>query len=152
MNTQGSTKTVQNLRGGLNPPSTSFTADVLLEAKTPIFGARSNKGVSTRNTPFKTIKPKITSDNIPRCYVIRCTYGRKKIDHDLFSTKGLKAYEPTITTAKINEGKDRMIEESRLPNILFASVSFEQLKVFVFDNQDGETKYLRFFSVIITMD
>lgn len=134
-----------NRGGGGSPPCAGVIPNALPEVQTPSEEVNSKTGVSTRNAPIKTIKRKTNPDTIPLWYAIRCTYGREKKAHDFFSTKGIKAYYPTITTAKVIEGKVKMIEESRLPNILFAFASFEELKVFVYDNQDDDTKYLRFY-------
>lgn len=48
-----------------------------------------------------------------------------------------------ITTEKIIKGKKKLLEVSRLPNILFAFGTEEDIKTFVYDNVN--LPYLRFY-------
>ena len=145
MSIQRTVDDVQNRRGcGINPPCVGVTPDVLPEAQTPTEEVNSQTGVSTRNAPIKTIKRKSHPEAIPHWYAIRCTYGRERKAYELFSKNGIEAFYPTITSTKTIDGKTEKIVESRLPNILFAYGSFDQLKEYVNRNDDN-TKYLRFY-------
>lgn len=141
MNTQGSARAVQNLRGGSNPLSTSLTADVLPEAKTPNSGERSKTGVSTRSALHESND----TPNSNHWYALRCTYGREKKAYEFFLSKGIKVFYPTITTKKILNGKKTLVEESRIPNLFFVYGNYDALKEYVFDNVHDETKYIRFY-------
>lgn len=143
MNTQN--EDVQNRRGsGIIPPNAGVTPNALPEVLTPLEEKNSHTGVSTRNAPIKTIKRKPKPDAIPHWYVIRCTYGRERKAYDLFTKNGIEAFYPTITKTNTINGKTKEVVESRIPNILFAYGSFDQLKEYVFDNHE-DTKYLRFY-------
>ena len=145
MSIQRTVDDVQNRRGcGINPPCVGVTPDVLPEVQTPNEEANSQTGVSTRNAPIKTIKRKRKPETIPHWYAIRCTYGRERKAYEFFSKNGIEAFYPTITSTKTIDGKTEKVVESRLPNILFAYGSFDQLKEYVYGN-GNDTKHLRFY-------
>lgn len=75
-------------------------------------------------------------------YTLRCTYGRERKAYDFFTREGFKAFYPVITT--LDPDKEN-IKELSIPNILFVYGTFEQLKVYVYDNHQSDTKYLRFY-------
>ena len=75
-------------------------------------------------------------------YTLRCTYGRERKAYDFFAKEGFKAFYPVITT--LNPNKESTKELS-IPNILFVYGTFEQLKVYVYNNNQSDTKYLRFY-------
>lgn len=139
MNTQGSTRAVQNLRGGSNPLSTSLTADVLPEAKTPNLGGSSQTGVSTKNALLRTVK----QEDLPHWFALRTTYGREKKAYEYIISHNGTAFYPTITKEKVVNGKKKLVVESRLPNIFFAYGTEEHIKSFVYDNIN--LPYLRFY-------
>lgn len=152
---------------GTIPPSTGLTPDVLPEVQKPALAKNSQTGVSTRNalsatdraaelavtipsrdggrakgtTPLQTIKRK--SKDAPHWYALRVTYGREKKAYDYLIGKHVEAYHPTITTVKVVNGKRISVEESRLPNLLFARGTEEEIKSFVYDN--ANLPYLRFY-------
>lgn len=78
-------------------------------------------------------------------YVLRCTYGRERKAYDFFIKEGYKAFYPIITTINYDDVKSKDVRELCLPNILFVYATFEQLKVYVYDNLNPNTKYLRFY-------
>ena len=59
------------------------------------------------------------------------------------TAKGITAFYPTIDTVKLINGKRKVVNESRLPNIFFAYGTEEQLKFFVYDNVN--LPFLRFY-------
>lgn len=79
----------------------------------------------------------------PQWYVLRATYGREKKAYEYLVSQGVNAFYPTIKSVKLIGGKRKRILESRLPNILFAYGTLEQIKAFVFDNVN--LPYLRFY-------
>lgn len=126
--------------GGGSPPYAGQQADVL-PAVQPRLGKNLQRGVSTICGLSQTAH----KDTEPHWYIIRCTYGREKKAFEFFLKKGIEAFYPTITNYKAAQGKRETIEESRIPNILFAFASFDQLKIYVYDNHHEDTKYLRFY-------
>lgn len=127
--------------GGGFPSSAGLTSGVLPEVQTPSQEVNSYTGVSTQNT----LKRSDESSESPRWYALRCTYGREKKAYEYLLNEGIRAFYPTITTRKSVNGKKKMIEESRLPNIFFAYSKFSVLKTYVYDNMHDATRYLRFY-------
>ena len=146
MNTRLENGDVQKRRGNaINPPCAGVTPNALPKVRTPNEKADSHTGVSTRNALLpKAIKPMVNED-IPHWYALRCTYGREKKAYEHLCLNGIKAFYPTINNPLSVDGKLEKITESRIPNILFAFGSFEQLKNYVYDNYHDETKHLRFY-------
>lgn len=127
--------------GGGSPPSVGLTSSVLPQVLSPTERQNSIIGVTTRNVPIET-----DIDPDPCCwYVIRCTYGREKKAYEYLLSKGIKVFYPTVTIRKVVDGKNALVEESRLPNLFFAYERFEVLKEYVYDNVHDETKYIRFY-------
>ena len=131
--------------GGEIPPRTGLIPDALLEVQEPVLAENSQTGVSTRNallgSTLKTIKRK--PKEVPHWYALRVTYGREKKVYDYLVGKHVEAYYPTIKTVKEVDGKQKTVEESRLPNILFARGTEEEIKSFVYDNVN--LPHLRFY-------
>ena len=132
--------------GGEIPPCTGLTPDVLPEVQKPITAENSHTGVSPRNaqsankvTVIKKAKQK------PHWYALRATYGREKKAYDYIINSGGTAFYPTRTTVKIIDGKHKIIEESYLPNILFAYGTEEDLKRFARNKEDEKISFLRFY-------
>ena len=131
--------------GGEIPPRTGLIPDALLEVQEPVLAENSQTGVSTRNallgSTLKTIKRKPKDGS--HWYALRVTYGREKKVYDYLFGKHVEAYYPTIKTVKEVDGKRKTVEESRLPNILFARGTEEEIKSFVYDNVN--LPHLRFY-------
>ena len=131
--------------GGESAPRTGLTPDALPEVQEPVLAENLQSGVSTRNalsgSTLKTIKRKPKED--PHWYALRVTYGREKKVYDYLVGKHVEAYYPTIKTVKEIDGKRKTVEESRLPNILFARGTEEEIKSFVYDNVN--LPHLRFY-------
>lgn len=100
-----------------------------------ISGERSYTGVSTRYAP----NPK----DMPHWYALRTTYGRERKAYDYITQHGCMAFLPTITIEKDIDGKKKLTEVSRLPNIFFAYGTEEAIKAFVYDNYN--LPFLRFY-------
>lgn len=81
----------------------------------------------------------------PHWYALRATYGREKKAYDYIIANGGTAFYPTRTTVKIIDGKRKTIEESYLPNILFAYGTEEELKRFARNKEDERISFLRFY-------
>ncbi|MEY8486115.1 UpxY family transcription antiterminator [uncultured Parabacteroides sp.] len=133
-----------NTKGGINPPCTGLTPDALPEVQKPSLVENSHTGVSTRNAlsankvvTFKKAK------QTPHWYALRATYGREKKAYEYIITNGGTAFYPTRTTVKNVDGKRKTIEESYLPNILFAYGTEGELNKFVYNNE--KLSYLRYY-------
>ena len=146
MNIQLENNDVQKRRGnGIKPQCAGVTPNALPEVQTPHEDVNSQTGVSTRNALPRKFPESNPQKDVPHWYAIRCTYGRERKAYEFFSKQGIEAFYPTITSTKTTDGKKETIEESRLPNILFAFGTFEQLKMYVYDNHHDDTKFLRFY-------
>ena len=99
----------------------------------------SKTGVSTRNAHIRTSK----DVELPHWYALRATYGREKKAYDYIISQKGKAFYPTILELKMIHGKKKMVEFSRLPNMLFAYGTEQQIQTFVYDNVN--LPYLRFY-------
>lgn len=132
--------------GGERPPSTGLTPDALPEVLQPVMAENSQTGVTTRSVSLpKELQEARRALRTPHWYALRCTYGREKQAYEhIVNNKGT-AYYPQRTVTKLINGKRTTVEESYLPNILFAYGTFDEVKTFVYDNQTEETKPLRFF-------
>ena len=131
--------------GGLKPPSSGLAPDALPEVQKPVLEENSQTGVSTKNAlSGKSILPsKEQTKNIPHWYALRTTYGREKKAADYLNEKGVLVYCPTLSKVKIYKGKCKKVEESLIPNILFAYGTEEKIKSFVYDNVN--LPFLRFY-------
>lgn len=76
-------------------------------------------------------------------YALRATYGREEKAYNYITSKGIKAFYPTLTQVKIIDGKPKKIVQSRIPNIFFAYAPENVIKSFVYDNIN--LPYLRFY-------
>ena len=128
--------------GGTSPPRTGFTPDALPEVQPSPEAENSYTGVSTHYAHTETDCPSPTADN-DHWYVLRATYGRVRQSCDYLAANGITVYHPTIRVCRIVNGKRKLVEESRLPNIFFAHSTVETLKRFVYDN--ANLPHLRFY-------
>lgn len=129
--------------GGELPPCARLASDALPEAESVASAESSQTGVSTHSAHTATTPILKKRKNIPQWYALRCTYGREKAAFDYLVDKGVTAFYPTIKTVKLVNGKRKVVEESRLPNILFAYGSEEEIKTYVYDNVN--LPFLRFY-------
>ena len=134
------------LGGGAMPPCTGLTPDALPEVQDPTLEENSLTGVSTRNAPLPNeLQEARRAARTPRWYVLRCAYGQERKASEYLASKGVTIYYPTRKRTVEIEGKRKCVEESYIPNFLFAHGLFEGLKVHVYDNAHKETKPLRFY-------
>ena len=139
-------KDVDTNGGGAPPPCTGLIPDVLPEVQAPVLAENSHTGVTTRSVPLpKELQKARRALRTPHWYALRCTYGREKQAYEhIINNKGT-AYYPQRTVTKLINGKRTTVEESYLPNILFAYGTFDEIKTFVYDNVHEATKPLRFY-------
>lgn len=113
----GALSTAQDLPPLLLPEAQKLPASVSVSV-----------GVTTRNASW---------------YVLRSTYGQEKKAYEFIVSHGGTAYYPTAKEVKLINGKRRQVTVSRIPNILFAYGTFEEVKSFVYDNVN--LPFLRFY-------
>jgi len=132
--------------GGERPPSTGLAPDALPEVQKPFLAENSHTGVTTRSVPLpKEQQEARRALRTPHWYALRCTYGREKQAYEhIINNKGT-AYYPQRTVTKLINGKRTTVEESYIPNILFAYGTFDEVKTFVYNNVYDATKPLRFY-------
>jgi hypothetical protein len=131
---------VKRPRGTDSSPCAGLTSNALPEAQNTDYVESSQTGVSTRNTLSGSQKQQ---SNEAHWFALRTTYGRERKAYDYLISKGIKAFLPTVTNTKIENGKRKTITESRLPNIFFAYGTEEEIKTFVYDNVN--LPFLRFY-------
>ncbi len=128
---------------GCQALSVEVTFDALPEVNLPIEAGNSQIGVSTRNAQCATSLPPQNSEN-RHWYALRTTYGREKKAFDFIIANNGVAFWPTITVAKRDvDGKKRFVLKSRIPNVLFAYGTEENITNFVNDNIN--LPFLRFY-------
>lgn len=76
-------------------------------------------------------------------YALRTTYGREKKAYEYIVAHQGEAFYPTRFIQKITNGKAKLIEESRIPNIFFAYGTEKEMENFVYDNTN--LPFLRFY-------
>ena len=136
---------VHTYGGGEIPPSAGFISNALPEAQSTVSAESSQTGVSTRNAHIAS-KPKAQKEeDFPHWYALRTTYGREGKAYDYIIKSGGTAFYPTRTTVKIIDGKRKTIEESYLPNILFAYGTEDEIIRFARNKEDEKISFLRFY-------
>ena len=131
---------VKHPRGTDSSLCAGLTSNALPEAQNTDYVESSQTGVSTKNTLSGSPKQQ---SNETHWFALRTTYGRERKAYDYLISKGIKAFLPTVTNTKIENGKRKTITESRLPNIFFAYGTEEEIKTFVYDNVN--LPFLRFY-------
>ena len=137
-----------NRRGGGNTSHTGLTSSVIPAVSAPILEQDLQRGVSTKNGPTANNNPITKLSDYRQSqhwYALRCTYGRERKAYEMFLREGIRAFYPTITRVETTNGQRQAIVESRLPNILFAYGTFDQIKEYVYDNVSDDTRHLRFY-------
>lgn len=82
--------------------------------------------------------------NCPAWYAMRTTYGREQKAVDFIINTGATAFYPTILSRrKTINGKQFSQRKSLLPNIFFLYATFEEAKIFAYDN--ANLPFLRFY-------
>lgn len=80
---------------------------------------------------------------VKKWYALRTTYGREQLAYDYISTHGGTVYWPTMEQVSEVDGKRRKVRVSRIPNILFAYGTLQEVQGFVYDN--ANLPFLRFY-------
>ena len=133
---------VKHPRGTNASLSAGLTSYALPETQNALLAESSHTGVSTKNA-LSGIRKQQSCKAQSHWYALRTTYGRERKAYDYLISKGVKAFLPTITNTKIDQGKRKTIIESRLPNIFFAYGTEDEIKTFVYDNVN--LPFLRFY-------
>ncbi len=129
---------------GDDTPCIGFAPDALPAVPKPVSAENSPTGVSTRNVPLpRHLQVARRAVRTPHWYALRTTYGREKKACDYLTKNGVEVFYPTLKSVKVVDGKRKMEEKSRFPNILFARGTEEEMKAYVYDNIN--LPYLRFY-------
>lgn len=74
---------------------------------------------------------------------MRTTYSRERKAYDYVVSKGGTAFLPTLFLQKTIDGKRKIVEVSRIPNIFFIYGTEDEVKEYAYDNV--HLPYLRFY-------
>ena len=109
-----------------------------------------NPSPLTVPAPHSSLNAQPSTLNVPRSsfndkhwYALRTTYSREQQAYDYITAHGGTAYLPTINVHKEIDGKHVTKRESRIPNILFAYGTLQEIQHFVYDNIN--LPYLRLY-------
>ena len=80
---------------------------------------------------------------VPHWYALRTTYGREQLAYEYMSSHGATVYWPTMEQVREVDGKRRKVRVSRIPNVLFAHGTLQEVQTFVYDN--ANLPFLRFY-------
>lgn len=139
------TSDVKSTGGNMQtPPSVGLTTNASPEVQQPATATNLQIGVSTNrallgveNDHNKDLKGTI------HWYALRATYGREKRAYEYLIDKKVEVFYPTLKNTRVVNGKRVSIEESRIPNLLFARGTEEEIQTFVYDNVN--LPFLRFY-------
>lgn len=126
------------------PPSVDLTTSAPPEVQKPATATNLQTGVSTNSAllGIENNQSKNFRESI-HWYALRATYGREKKAYEYLIDKEVEAFYPTLKNTKVVNGKRVSIEESRIPNLLFARGTEEEIQSFVYDNVN--LPFLRFY-------
>ncbi len=82
-------------------------------------------------------------ENELKWYIIKATYGREKQGAEYLTSKGIKAFSPSVTKIKEEDETGKSAKEYSLPNLFFAQGTEQTLKPLVELNPEAD--YLRFY-------
>ena len=119
---------VTTRRGESNPPSVSFTPDASPEAKS------SKTGVSVRYVPSPD----------KRWYVFRVSYGRGDKAADYLIEDGTYVYFAKRYARKLVKGKQKMLLEPLIPNLLFVYTTEDKAEEYIKNTPPRDT-YLSYY-------
>ena len=126
------------------PPSVDLSTSAPPEVQKPATATNLQTGVSTNSAllGIENDQSKNLRESI-HWYALRATYGREKRAYEYLIGKKVEAFYPTLKNTKVVNGKRVSIEESRIPNLLFARGTEEEIQSFVYDNVN--LPFLRFY-------
>ena len=82
-------------------------------------------------------------ENGLKWYIIKATYGREKQGAEYLTSKGIRAFSPTVTKIREDDETGKSAKEYSLPNLFFAKGTEQTLKPLV--ERNPEADYLRFY-------
>ena len=123
-------------------PGIGPISNTLPKTSKPVFNEDLDIGVSTHYAHSSTLNP-ITINDQPHWYALRATYGREKKAYEFIKKQGVTVFYPTIKTVRLVNGKRKIVEESRFPNMFFAFGTESEIKSLVYDNVN--LPFLRFY-------
>lgn len=126
-------------------PCVGLASSVLPEASCHPERESSQTGVSTNNARIASGDAHVekTEPCSSHWYVLRTTYGREKKAYEYFVSHDVVAFYPKLTSLKVIDGRKQIVEESRIPNIIFVYGTEDDVTSLVYDNVN--LPYLRFY-------
>lgn len=118
----------------------ALSARVLDEDRLTINEQKEQNPPTTTPSPLPSRRSPLP---VPHWYALRTTYGREQLAYDYITAHGGTAYWPTMEQIKEVDGKRRNLRVSRIPNILFAFGTLQEVQAFVYDNTN--LPFLRFY-------
>lgn len=125
-------------------PGVRLTPGALPEVESLLKGDDLQSGASTGNMfGRRRVASPDVDEVVVRWHVLRATFGKEKEACSYINAHGGQSYCPCIKDVRLVKGRRRKVEESYIPNLLFAYGSIDHLKTFVYDN--ANLPYLRFY-------
>lgn len=124
----------------------TLSARVLDEDRLTINEQKEQNPPTPNSSPLTAPRSPFT---VPHWYALRTTYGRERQAYEYITSHGGTAYWPTIEVVKEIDGKRKTLRASRIPNILFAYGTQQELQEFVYDNVN--LPFLRFYYCVETI-
>lgn len=109
----------------------------------PCIGPKSSTSPTISNDGVSTLLVHNPMDSEIVWFALRTTYNREKKAYEYLLNQNCEVYWPTTKVIREINGKKVKMEVSRIPNIIFAHGTFNQLKEFVYDNV--HLPFLRFY-------
>ena len=135
-----------NAQNGVSTKNT-LSATVLNDDRLTINGQKEQPPLTSHRSRTTTTPSPLTSHRSPlpvkKWYALRTTYGREQLAYEYMSSHGATVYWPTMEQVREVDGKRRKIRISRIPNVLFAHGTLQEVQTFVYDN--ANLPFLRFY-------
>ena len=128
-----------NAQNGVSTKNT-LSATVLNDDRLTINGQKEQNPPTTNPSPLTSHRSPLP---VPHWYALRTTYGREQLAYEYMSSNGATVYWPTMEQVREVDGKRRKVRISRIPNVLFAHGTLQEVQTFVYDN--ANLPFLRFY-------
>lgn len=128
-----------NAQNGVSTRNT-LSAAVLNDDRLTINGQKEQNPPTTNPSPLTSNRSPLP---VPHWYALRTTYGREQLAYEYMSSHGATVYWPTMEQVREVDGKRRKVRISRIPNVLFAHGTLQEVQTFVYDN--ANLPFLRFY-------
>lgn len=135
-----------NAQNGVSTKNTLFVKE-LNDNRISVNEQKEQPPLTSHRSRTTTTPSPLTSHRsplpVPHWYALRTTYGREQLAYEYISTHGGTVYWPTMEQVREVDGKRRKVRVSRIPNVLFAHGTLQEVQTFVYDN--ANLPFLRFY-------